>query len=75
MITEGFGTGWPRLDLIRLFFSILKLVSFKKLNGTGRDENGKIPKPAHFTFDFCFVFIFFIVIILKLIYFIKNKKI
>ena len=29
--------GWLYLDLTRLFFSILKLVSFKKFNGVGRD--------------------------------------
>ena len=62
--------------MARLFFLILKLVSFKKLNGAGGD--GKILKPDSFIFYFCFIFFyiyFFIFIILKLIYFIKNKNI
>ena len=68
----------PHLDSARLFFLILKPISFKILNGTGR--NGKILKPVPFIFDFCFYFLFFyicffIFIILKLIYFIKNKNI
>ena len=46
--------GWPHPDPIRLFFSISKLISFKKLNGASDDE--KIPKPALFTFDFFFKF-------------------
>ena len=32
MITGGFGTGRSHPDQVHLFFSILKLVSFKKLN-------------------------------------------
>ena len=77
MTTEGFGTGLSHPDPTRLFFSILKPVSFKKLNGTGRGGDEKISKPAPFTFDFCFYFLFFyicffIFIILKLIYFIKK---
>ena len=55
---KGFEMGQPHPDLTRLFFSIPKLVSFKKLNGIGRDE--KILKPSSFTFDFCFYFLFFI---------------
>ena len=80
---RGFGTRRPDLDSARLFFLIHKPISFKKLNGTGRDE--KILKPVPFTFDFCyyflffifyfFIFAFFIFIILKLVYFIKNKNI
>ena len=76
MTAKGFGTRWPHPDPTRLFFLILKLVSFKKLNGLGRD--GKIPNPIPFIFDFYFKFFyifFFIFIILKLIYFIKNKNI
>ena len=66
--------GSPHLDSARLFFLILKPISFKKLNEAGRNE--KILKPVPFTFDFCFYYIcFFIFIILKLIYFIKNKNI
>ena len=43
---------------IYLFFSILKPVPFKKLNGqVGGDE--KILKSAPFAFDFCFYFKFF----------------
>ena len=74
MTTEGFGTRRSYSDLTHLFFSILKLISFKKLNEMGRDE--KISKPVSFIFDFCFYFLFFyIFILLKLIYFIKNKNI
>ena len=80
MTTEGFGTGWPHPDPAYLFFSIPKLISFKKLNGSGGDR--KILKPVPFTFDFCFYFLFLIFyiyllifIILKLIYFLKIKNI
>ena len=70
---------WPHPDLTHLFFSILKLVLFKKLNGTRQDGDEKIHKPVPFIFDFYFLFFiflyfFFIFIILKLIYFIKNKN-
>ena len=80
MTTGGFGTRQPHLDSARLFFLVLKPISFIKLKGAGQNE--KIPKPVPFTFDFCFYFLFliffiffFIFIILKLIYFIKNKNI
>ena len=67
---------WPHPDPARLFFSIPKLVSFKKLNGAGQGKDEKIYKPVPFTFDFLFFYIFFFIfIILKLIYFIKNKNI
>ena len=75
-----FGMRRSHSDPTRLFFSILKLILFKKLNGKGR--GWKIPKPVSFIFDFVFIFYFlffyscfFIFIILKLIYFIKNKNI
>ena len=67
-------------DLVFFFFQFSNLFDLKILIGQGVD--GKIPKPALFTFDFCFYFLFiiflyliFIIIILKLIYFIKNKNI
>ena len=69
---EGFGRVRPHPNLAYLFFSILKPILFKKLNGQGGDE--KILKPAPFIFDFFYIF-FFIFIILKLLYFIKNKNI
>ena len=50
--------GRPHPDRARLFFSIPKLISFKKLNGTGWDEDEKIPKPFLFTFDFLFLFFY-----------------
>ena len=59
--------------LTRLFFSIFKLVLFKKLN---RDKF--FFKSVLFIFDFCSYFLFFILnlffifIILKLIYCIKK---
>ena len=47
-------------DPAHLFFSILKLVPFKKLNRAGRvGRDEKIPKPTSFAFDFCFYFLFF----------------
>ena len=70
---EGFGTRRSHFNLIRLFFLIPKLISFKKVNGT---RMRKFSKPVSFIFDFCFYFfIFAFFIILKLIYFIKNKNI
>ena len=51
MTNKEFGTGWPHSDPARLFLSIPKPVSFKKLNP---NENRKIPKPTMFTFDFDF---------------------
>ena len=50
----GFGTGQSHSDPASLFFSIPKLVSFKKLNRAGGDE--KILKLAPFIFYFCFYF-------------------
>ena len=80
MTTGGFGTGRSHPDPARLFFSILKLVSFKKL--TGRDGDGKILKLAPFTFYFCFYFKIFIFLYLifyfyyiKINIFHKNKNI
>ena len=81
MITGGFGTRRSHLDSARLFFLILKPISFKKLNGAG--QNGKIPKPISFTFDFCFYFLFFIFLYLIFYFYYikinifhkKNKKI
>ena len=59
--------GQPHPYLTCLFFSILKSIPFKKLNGVGHvGKDGKIPKPVLFTFDFCFYFYFYIFIILKL---------
>ena len=51
-----FGTGRLHLDPACLFFSILKLVSFKKLNEAGWDEI--ILKHVLFTFDFFLFFIY-----------------
>ena len=62
MATEGSGRSSPIPTPTRLFFLILKLVSFKILNeeglgGTGQvGGDGKILKPVSFTFDFCFLF-------------------
>ena len=49
----------PHPDRTRLFFSIPKLISFKKLNGTGWDEDGKILKPSMFTFDVLYLLFYF----------------
>ena len=60
----------PHLDSAHLFFLIHKPISFKKLNGVGRD--GKILKPVPFTFDFCFYFVFLIFLhLLFYFYYIK----
>ena len=51
--------GRPYPNQTCLFFSILKSVSFKNLNETGRvDGDEKIPKHVMFIFDFCFYFLF-----------------
>ena len=68
---EEFGTRRFYPDPTRFIFSIPKLVLFKKLNGTGRGGDEKIPKPVPFTFDFlflCFIFYFFIFAFLFLLY-------
>ena len=57
MTTEGFGTGLPHPNPARLFFSILKLVLFKKIK-PGKDE--EILKPASFIFYFVLFLIFFL---------------
>ena len=69
----GFGTGHAHPDLACLFFSIPKLVLFKKLNETGQDGDGKILKPAPFTFNFCFYFL--ILIFLYLLFYFYYIKI
>ena len=61
-----------------LFFSILKLVSFKKLNRTGQRWENSQTRPVYILFlflflNFNFFYITFIFIILKLIFFIKIK--
>ena len=56
----GFGTGGPHFDLVRLFFSIHKSVSFKKLNGARRvSRDEKIHKLIQLTYGFCFFCFFF----------------
>ena len=80
MTTGGFGTGRSHPDPTRLFFSILKLVSFKKLNKAGRRWENSQTRLVYILFlflffNFNFFYIcFFIFIILKLIFFIKIKK-
>ena len=80
MTTRGFGTGRSHPDPTRLFFPILKLDSFKKLNRAGGDV--KILKLAPFTFYFCFYFLILIFLYLlfyfyyiKINVFHKNKNI
>ena len=62
-------------DPTRLFFSISKLVSFKKLNRTGQRWENSQTRP--FTFYFCFYFsIFaFLFLLYKINVFHKNKNI
>ena len=66
-------------DPAHLFFSILKLVSFKKLNKEGRRCENSQTRLVYilflflfFNFNFFFIFAFFI--ILKIIFSIKIKK-
>ena len=65
-------------DPASLVFSILKLVSFKKLNRAGRRWEISQTRLVYILFLFLFfnfnffIFAFFIFIILKLIFFIKK---
>ena len=79
MTTGGFETRRSYLDPACLFFSISKLVSFKKLNRGDGDE--KIHKLASYTFYFIFIlkfnflylFFYFYYIIINIFH--KNKNI
>ena len=69
MTTGGFGTGRSHPDLARLFFSILKLVSFKKLNRAERRWENSQTRPVYILFLFLFFkFNFFIFDFLFLLY-------
>ena len=77
----GFGTGRSHPDSIRLFFSIPKLVSFKKLNRAGwRWENSQT-RPVYILFLFLFfnfnffIFDFFYFYYIKINIFHKNKNV
>ena len=78
MKTEGFGTGRSHPDPARLFFSIPKLVSFKKLNRVGA-EMEKFSNSLRLHFIFVFIFKFFICFFyfyyIKINIFHKNKNI
>ena len=78
MTMGGFGTGQSHPDPTRLFFSIPKLLSFKKLNRAGRRWENFQTRPVYILslflfFNFNFFIYLFIFIILKLIFFIKIK--
>ena len=67
-------------DPAHLFFSIPKLVSFKKLNRAGWRWKNSQTRPVYILFlflflNFNFLYLLFIFIILKLIFFIKIKNI
>ena len=66
-------------DPARLFFSILKLVSFKKLNRAERRWDNSQTRPVYILFLFLFFnfnfFIFFFFFYIKINIFHKNKKI
>ena len=69
MTTGGFGTRRAHPDPTRLFFSILKLVSFKKLNRAGRRWKNSQTRPVYILFLFLFfIFNFFIFAFLFLLY-------
>ena len=77
---EGFGTGRSHPNPTRLFFSIPKLVSFKKLNRAGRRWENSQTRPVYILFLFLFLnFNFFIFVFyfyyIKIIIFHKNKNI
>ena len=72
--------GWSHPDPTRLFFSILKLVPFKKLNRVGRRWENSQTRPVYilflvlfFNFNF-FIFAFYFYYI-KINIFHKNKNI
>ena len=75
---EGFRMRRPHPDPVRLFFSILKFVPFKKLNGAGRDglawmRKFSNPPRLHLIFVFIFYFNLYIYIYIY-IYYIKIKN-
>ena len=59
MTTRGFETGRPHLDATRLFFSISKLISFKKIKWD-ETEMEKFSNLSRLHFIFVFIFYFFI---------------
>ena len=76
MTTGVFGTGRSHPDRAHLFFSIPKLVSFKKLNKAGGD--GKILKLTPFIYFFLiliFLYLLFYFYYIKINIFHKNKNI
>ena len=78
MITEGFGTERSHPDPARLFFSIPKLVSFKKLNRAEMRKFLNSPR-LHFIFvlflNFSFLYFIFYFYYIKINIFHKNKNI
>ena len=67
-------------DPTRLFFSILKLVSFKKLNRVGRRWKNSQTRPVYILFlllffNFNFLYLLFYFYYIKINIFHKNKKI
>ena len=80
MTTGGFGTGRFHPDLILLFFSILKLVSFKKLNRAGRRWENSQTRPVYILFlflffNFNFLYLLFYFYYIKINIFPKKKNI
>ena len=80
MTTRGFETGRSHPDPTHLFFSILKLVSFKKLNRAGRrcENSQTIPVYILFLFlffNFNFLYFLFYFYYIKINIFHKNKNI
>ena len=67
----GFGTGRSHPDPARLFFLILKLVSFKKLNRVGRRWENFQTRLVYILFLFLFLNFYYI----KINIFHKNKNI
>ena len=77
MITGRFATERSHPDSARLFFSILKLVSFKKLNKAGWIWENSQTRPVYilfFIFNFFYIFSFYFYHI-KINIFHKNKNI
>ena len=75
-----FGTERSYPDPARLFFSILKLVSFKKLNRVGRKWENSQTRPVYILFFFYFFILIFLYLIFYFYYieiniFHKNKNI
>ena len=76
MTTGGFGAGRSHPDSARLFFSIFKLTSFKKLNKVRRRWKNSQTHPVYILFLFLFfLYLLFYFYYIQINIFYKNKNI